>query len=72
MSLVVFDGMLTWHEAETMHLTKLKALIGKSFFTLLTNGKVEYMEDMFGEIPKDRSAFRKKMKQLLTRFAGRP
>lgn len=71
MSLVVFDGMLTWHEAESMHLTKLKTLIGSAFFTVLTNGKVEYMEDMFGEIPKDRSVFRKKVKKALTRFAGR-
>ena len=71
MSIVVFDSMLTWHEAETLHVNKLKQLVGDNLFTVLTNGKVEYLEDMFGEIPKERSFLRRKMKKTLTRFAGR-
>jgi succinoglycan biosynthesis transport protein ExoP len=71
MSIVVYDGMLTWHEAETLHTNKLKQLIGDNIFAVLTNGKVEYLEDMFGELPKERSFIRKKMKKTLTRFAGR-
>lgn len=71
MSITVFDSMLTWHEAETLHVGKLKTLIGKNLFAVLTNGRIEYLEDMFGEIPKERSAFRKTMKRSLNRFAGR-
>jgi len=70
-SIVVFDSLLTWHEAETLHVNKLKQLIGKNLFGVLTNGKIEYLEDMYGEIPKERSFVRKKLKKSLTRFAGR-
>lgn len=71
MSIIVFDSMLTWHEAETLHVNKLKQLIGDNLFAVLTNGRIEYLEDMFGEIPKERSLVRKTMKKTLARFAGR-
>ncbi len=71
LSIVAFDSLLTWHEAESLHINKLKQLIGVNLYPVLTNGRVEYLEDMFGEIPKDRSYIRKQLKKSLTRFAGR-
>lgn len=71
LSIIAFDSLLTWHEAESLHINKLKQLIGQNLYPVLTNGRVEYLEDMFGEIPKDRSYLRKQLKKSLTRFAGR-
>lgn len=71
LSIVAFDSLLTWHEAESLHINKLKQLIGENIYPVLTNGRVEYLEDMYGEVPKDRSYVRKKLKKFLTRFAGR-
>jgi len=71
LSIVAFDSLLTWHEAESLHINKLKQLIGVNLYPVLTNGRVEYLEDMYGDIPKDRSYIRKQLKKLLTRFAGR-
>ncbi|MDX9746895.1 MAG: hypothetical protein RBT57_00195 [Paludibacter sp.] len=71
LSIIAFDSLLTWHEAESLHINKLKQLIGQNLYPVLTNGRVEYLEDMYGEIPKDRSYLRKQLKKSLTRFAGR-
>lgn len=70
MNIVVVDSLLTWHKAETLFTEKLKNLVDYNLFAVLTNGRVEHLEDMFGEIPKNRSFLRKKIKAILTRFTG--
>lgn len=69
-NIVVFDSLLTWHKAETLHVNKIKSIIDNNIFAILTNGRVEYLEDMFGEIPKKRSFIRRKIKSILSRFTG--
>lgn len=67
-NIIVFDSLLTWNEADRINLNKLKSSIPNNMFSVLSNGRVEYMEDMFGEIPRKRSYIRKKLKYLITRF----
>lgn len=69
-NIIVFDSLLTWNDADELHLSKIKKLIPDNIFAVLTNGRVEYLVDMFGEIPKNRSYLRKKLKKYLSRFVG--
>jgi uncharacterized protein involved in exopolysaccharide biosynthesis len=67
-NLVIFDANTTWVEADNYNLDKLKQLIQENLYAILTKSFPDNLEEMYGEIPKKRSAIRVLVKKLLKRF----
>ena len=68
LNLLVFNADLTWSEADQFNNNKLKELISKDIYTVLTNAQPNNLEELYGEIPKKRSKFRILIKKILKRF----
>jgi len=68
LNFVVFDANFTWNSADDFNLEKYNNLITNSSYAVLTNANPDNLEEMYGEIPKKRSAFRIYVKNLIKRF----
>lgn len=64
----VFDAGASWSEADNFMLNKLKALVAGNLLAVLTRAYPDNVEEMYGEIPKKRSFFRKLVKKILRRL----
>jgi polysaccharide biosynthesis transport protein len=67
-NLLVFDADATWTEADTFSLNKLKQILNKNLFAILTKADPDNLDEMYGEIPKKRSIFRTFVKKTIKRF----
>jgi len=67
-SLVVYNANLTWTSADQFNTDKLKAIINNNLYAVLTSTLPENLEEMYGDIPKNRSRTRVFAKKLLKRF----
>ncbi|MFM2291734.1 MAG: hypothetical protein RIS29_1547 [Bacteroidota bacterium] len=69
LNLVVFNADLPWGNADAFNTNKIKEIIQKPVFSILTNAVPNNLEELYGEIEKKRSKLRKMSKKLLKRFA---
>jgi hypothetical protein len=69
LNLVVFNADLPWGNADAFNTNKIKEIIKKPVFSILTNAVPNNLEELYGEIEKKRSKLRKMSKKLLKRFA---
>lgn len=71
--LLVYSANTSWADADVFILDKVKAhvaanLNSASIYGVLTNTFPDYLEEIYGEIPKKRSPLRKLMKKFLSRM----
>jgi polysaccharide biosynthesis transport protein len=66
-SLMTFDAGSSWSDADNFMLNKALSDIKMKISAVLTNAIPDNLEEMYGEVPKKRSAFRKLIKKLLSR-----
>lgn len=68
-NLVVYDANSSWSDADVFMLEKLKKIIDSNkLFALLNLAEPDNLEEMYGDIPKRRSLFRKFIKTILKRI----
>ncbi len=67
-SILVFDATATWTNADTFNLNKLKQLVTTNLYAVLTKALPDNLDEMYGEIPKKRSALRMYVKKIIQRF----
>ena len=65
---VVHDANVSWTDADNFILEKYNQLINKNTYSILTNANPDNLEEMYGEIPKKRSALRIFVKKMIKRF----
>lgn len=65
---VVHDANVSWTEADKFILEKYNLLIDKNTYSILTNANPDNLEEMYGEIPKKRTALRIFIKKTIKRF----
>ena len=68
LSLVIYDASLTWSKADSFNIQKLKQLIPNHLYTVLTNVSPDNLEEVYGEIQKERSKLRILIKKVLKRI----
>ncbi len=69
LNFLIVDASRTWSTADDFHLGKLKNILDNKFEALLNKTLPDNMEDMIGEIPKERTWLRAFVKnKLLKRF----
>ncbi len=66
-SLMTFDARSSWSDADNFMLNKALSDIKLNMSAVLTKAVPDNLEEMYGEVPKKRSAFRKLIKKLLSR-----
>jgi succinoglycan biosynthesis transport protein ExoP len=71
--LLIYSANTSWADADLFILEKVKAHVAAnvnsaSIYGVLTNTFPDYLEEIYGEIPKKRSPLRKLMKKLLSRM----
>jgi len=69
-SLLVYNSNLTWTEADKFNTDRIKQIITKNLFAILTYAQPNNLEEMYGDIPKKRSKIRVLIKKLLKRFVN--
>lgn len=69
LNFIIYDADVTWSEADTYILDKFKKLISKTTYSILTNAIPDNLEEMYGEIPKKRSAFRVFAKKMVSKVS---
>lgn len=67
---VVYDANLTWSKADSFQTEKLKKLVNQNIYSILTNAYPEDLEEVYGEIQKNRSKLRVKIKKTLKRITN--
>jgi len=65
---VVFDANVTWTDADKFILEKYNHLMNNNTYSILTNAFPDNLEEMYGEMPKKRSALRVILKKTIKRF----
>ncbi|MCD6333454.1 MAG: LysM peptidoglycan-binding domain-containing protein [Bacteroidales bacterium] len=65
MTILVCRANRTWNDADTEALTLYKSQIDHKIYTLLNGCQVDYLENIIGEIPKQRSKVRVFVKKLI-------
>ncbi|MDD3322562.1 MAG: hypothetical protein PHS59_14080 [Paludibacter sp.] len=68
LNLIVFDADATWTEADNFNLDKIKRLLSNNLYSILVNALPDNIEEIYGEIDKNRSFIRKFFKKILRRF----
>ncbi len=66
LSLLICQSNRVWKKADTQVLDLYKKAINYDFFVILNGVRIEYLEDIIGEIPKKRSRIRKIIKNLIS------
>ena len=67
-SLLVYNSNLTWTEADKFNTDRIKQIIPKNLFAILSYAQPNNLEEMYGDIPKKRSKLRVLIKRMLMRF----
>lgn len=67
-SLLLYNADLTWTSADIFNTDKIKGIIKTNLYPVLTYAQPENLEEMYGEIPKNRSKIRVVTKKLIKRF----
>ena len=67
LTLIVFDAGSSWSDADAFMLNKVRRTTSHELQAVLTKANPDNLEEMYGEIPKKRSAFRKLIKKILSR-----
>jgi polysaccharide biosynthesis transport protein len=67
LTLMVFDAGSSWSDADAFMLNKARRAISHEMQAVLTKANPDNLEEMYGEIPKKRTAFRKLIKKILSR-----
>lgn len=68
LNLFVFNACLSWGTSDTHYVSKIKELVGDITCCVLTNAQPNDLEELYGDIPKKRSKFRKGIKSIVKRF----
>lgn len=68
LNLSVFDAGSSWIDADNYLLEKLKTLVPNNLAAILTRANPDDLEEIYGEIPKNRSFIRVLIKKLLRRL----
>ena len=69
LSLVIYDASLTWLKADNFFIQKLKQLIPNQLYSVLSNASPDNLEEVYGEIQKERSKLRISIKKVLKRIS---
>lgn len=68
LNFIVFDANSSWSEADNFMLNKLRILIKNDLYAILTRAIPDNLEEIYGEIPKNRSFIRIFIKKILRRI----
>jgi len=69
-SLIAYNANFAWSKADDFHTNKIKQLITNNLYTILTNTILTDLEEVYGEIEKNRSKVRKLIKTVLKRITN--
>ena len=67
-SLIVYNSNLTWTDSDKFNTDKIKQLLTKNVYAVLSYAQPNNLEEIYGELPKKRSKLRILIKNILKRF----
>lgn len=67
-SLLVYDANSSWSKSDDYLMTKIQNVLGTNVSAVLTKALPDNLEELYGEIPKQRSFIRKFLKKLIIRM----